>query len=430
MKKLVLMTLAVVMAVALVGSSIPVFGAELSIMRTRHFIDAWEAEWDKLVVAFETANPGVKVRNDFVALSDFEIKLSSEAEARKGHDIVGLRQADPLLYKNSLATINDTIERIIAVNGEPLPLAVEFCVVDGDWKAVPQDRANQPSRLMVRIDMWEQVGYSRDMIWNLDWDMLLDASKKLYAIDRPIGMAISQWRGDTHHWIVPFLWSFGSHISDANLNVTIDSANTYAALEYAKKLYKYMAPGVIAWDEGGDNRWMLSGLGSGGLSNAGSIYSQAYAQDKPFAKYIEYAPNPIGPAGRFVEGFLAEFGVWDFAENKELAKEFLYFYHMNIEALIIASKPTALPTWAGIKIKFTDPQIEIFSPPIPEESHHGPGWPGPVSQAEVKAYRACILPIMIGKVSTGMATQDAIDWAEKELEKIYSEERLARGMAQ
>lgn len=405
---------------------------ELTMLRTRHFIDAWEDAWTDLTERFEAENPGVKFRTDLVNIAEYEIKYTAEAEARKGHDMVRMNQGDPILYADSLADLDDVIETLTAQKGEPLALAKEFLVSDGHWKAVASDENNMPSRLLVRLDYWNDVGFSREQIWNLDWDKFLTAAEKLHAIDHPIGMAVSQFRGDTHHWIVPFMWSWGSHIVDENLNVTIDSQNTYAALRYAKELYRYMPPGVIAWDEGGDNRYMLSGVGSGALSNAGSIYSTAVAQNLPFADQLQYAPNPVGPAGQFVEGFLTSFGVWNFSPNIELAKKFLLFYHNpdNQIELLTIQKPVGLPTWKNVKLSFTEPALEAFSPPLPEEIHHSPGWPGPVCRAEVKAYRAAILPVLMGKVFTGMPIQEAIDWADRELEKIYQEEKIERSMRQ
>ena len=399
--------------------------AELTIMETQHFIGAYETEFTNVMKQYEAANPGVRVRKDVVAIADQEIKLTSEAEAKRGHDIVGMRNADAMIYKDILAPLDDLYEKLIAEKGEPLPIAKEYCYADGHWIAISQDNSNGPSRMLVRMDLWNQVGYSKDMIWDLDWDKFIDATEKLYDMGHPWGSAVSQYRGDTHHWIVPFLWSFGSHISDENSNVAIDSQNTYAALQYAKRMYKSMDPGVIAWDEGGDNRYMLSGVGSTALSNGGSIWSQALDQGKEFADQLVYTPNPMGPAGRFVEGFIVLFGVWGFSDNIEEAKDFLHYFHSKEvqDKLLYVARPTGFPTWKDTSISFPEPQIEVFSPPIPEEAHHAPGWPGPVSQAAAKVWRAAILPVMMGKVFTGMPIQEALDWGEKEIEAIFAEER-------
>lgn len=417
-KKFVLVLSVVVISVALVGSTLPGYAQkELTILRARHFVEAWEETWSKIVEDFEASHPGVKVRTDFVAKAEQEMKQAAEAEARKGHDIISFRVDGPALYGNALANVDDVIAQIAAESGDPTAVAKEYGITGGEWKGVPIEFF--PSQITYRMDYWQQAGYGKDQIWNLTYEELLEPAAKLQTLGHPVSMAFSQITGDTHHWMIPVLWAYGSHLADKNLNVTIDSANTYAALDYAKKLYQYMTPGVLAWEGGSDNRFMLSGIG-GACVNSGSIYLQARRENLPHWKQINHAPLPSGPAGRFVEGFIVVHGVWEFGENKDLAKEFLVFLFKKENALAFAEAglPASLSPWTGITPAFDNPAFEAFAP-IQGQIHHTPDWPAPVTAAGIKAWTQAIVPIMFGKVAIGMPIQEAIDWAEKELKELY-----------
>ena len=50
---------------------------------------------------------------------------------------------------------------------------------------------------------------------------------------------------------------------DEKDNIKVDSNETRAALEYFKKLMAFNPPEVYAWDDAGNNRWLISGKGAG-----------------------------------------------------------------------------------------------------------------------------------------------------------------------
>lgn len=430
MNKSILIFLVAVMVVALVGSFLPASAQKVvTIMRARHFVEGFEQQWHRIAQEFERMNPGVKVRVDYTSKAELEMKEATEAETGKGHDIVESRMAGPYLYTDLLEDVDDVIERIAAQSGAPIDLAKEYAFVDGHWKAVPVEFF--PSILCYRSDYWQQVGYSKEKIWQLTWDELIyTAAPKLQSIGHPFSVPMSQIKGDTYHWMSPFMWSFASYLVDKDLNVIIDSANTYTALKKGKDLYQHMTPGVLAWDPGSDNRFMLSGVGAG-VVNSGSIWHQVKEANLPFWEEILYAPLPSGPAGRFIEGFIVQRGIWKFAENKKEAKDFLAYMFTKENALAIADAcmPGTVSAWSGIALAIEEgPRqraSEAFTPLV-GEVHHGPDWPGPVTGAASKIWTQAIIPIMFGKVAAGMSIQEAMDWAEKKLEEIYQQERVKR----
>jgi multiple sugar transport system substrate-binding protein len=142
-------------------------------------------------------------------------------------------------------------------------------------------------------------------------------------------MALGHATGDANIWCHWLLWSHGGKLVDENNRVAINSKETEAALEYAKKLYATFAPGTLSWLDPSNNKAFLAGEIS--LTyNAISIYYVAKHSDDPGFKAmtpdIYHTHMPIGPAGQRTE--LAAFvPMWIFKHTKypNAAREYLRF---------------------------------------------------------------------------------------------------------
>ena len=89
-----------------------------------------------------------------------------------------------------------------------------------------------------------------------------------------------------------------------------------------RKLHAQMEPTVLSWDDGGNNKYMLSGRGAWTI-NAPSIYLKAKKEKMPFADAVEQSPPPAGPKGRFYCADIHGWGIFKFSPNVELAKNCL-----------------------------------------------------------------------------------------------------------
>ncbi|MFX7140762.1 hypothetical protein ABTH88_22780, partial [Acinetobacter baumannii] len=69
------------------------------------------------------------------------------------------------------------------------------------------------------------------------------------AKDTPVGFALGKAVGDANNWAHWLLWSHGGKLVDKNGQVAINSAETRAALEYAKQLYATFVPGTLSWQD-------------------------------------------------------------------------------------------------------------------------------------------------------------------------------------
>jgi ABC-type glycerol-3-phosphate transport system substrate-binding protein len=85
---------------------------------------------------------------------------------------------------------------------------------------------------------------------------------------------------------------------DANDDIRVNSDETRAALEYLEKLMAVNPPEVYAWDDAGNNRWLISGKGSG-IMNPPSAWAVAKRDNPRVAENCWHHPTPKGPKGRF-----------------------------------------------------------------------------------------------------------------------------------
>ena len=92
----------------------------------------------------------------------------------------------------------------------------------------------------------------------------------------------------------------------------VNSDETRKALEYLKKLMAVNPPEVYAWDDAGNNRWIISGKGSG-IMNPPSSWAVAKRDNPKVAENIWHHSMPIGPKGRYVGQLPQFYGLWSFA---------------------------------------------------------------------------------------------------------------------
>jgi ABC-type glycerol-3-phosphate transport system substrate-binding protein len=137
--------------------------------------------------------------------------------------------------------------------------------------------------------------------------------------------------------------SYGVVMVDTKDNIKIDSDETRAALEYLKKLMAVNPPEVYAWDDAGNNRWLISGKGSG-IMNPPSAWAVAKRDNPKVAEKCWTHPMPKGPNGRFV-GQLPTF-----AKNKSAAKELLLYLSQktSVAKLVEASFGYDLPAFQSM----------------------------------------------------------------------------------
>lgn len=387
---------------------------QLSILFFHSFVPANDDELVRLAQQFG-AERGVDVKVDFISIPEMYAKAAAEAESGTGHDIIGAENFMVAMYKDAVAPIDDVIGEIIERWGPFHPVAKEACFFDGQWKALPWWAV--PFHGIYRKDLFAQIGEEAPTTW----DDLLRAGEKLKAIGHPLGFAIAS-TGDANNALTQVMWAFGAKIADENGVVAIDSPETRRALEFVKELYeKTMTSEVLAWDNAGNNRFMLSGVGAWTL-NPISIYVIGMRDFPDLAANFRLHGPLSGEKGYFGSADFYSLMIWKFSKNVELAKDFLrYLYQKeNMDSYLAKGEGFNLPAHPRFDAHPVFYENPILSPLIGYIKFvHLFGWPAPADGRAQLAYTNWIVPTMFYKVVTGQASVDqAIKDAERALVDI------------
>ena len=380
----------------------------------------------------------VDVHIDFITSQGEKDKLTAAAEAQAGtgHDIMSHRDWNIQVHQRVLEPLDDVINQLIKQYGPISPVAEYLAKIKGTWRGVPTAVGSQVKPCCSRIDLYkEHTGLDlRDMFpadeskydkakietWN--WDLYLSTAEKLFKAGYPVGLPMGQ-TSDAVDWVGALFNSFGVVMVDEKDNVKINSDETRQALEYLKKLMAVNPPEVYAWDDAGNNRWLISGKGSS-IMNPPSAWAVAKRDNPKVAENCWTHAMPKGPKGRFVGQLPQHYGVWSFSKNKQAAKDLLLHLSQreSMRQLVAASIGYDLPSFKSMydfdTWKTVEPPLgTVYSyPPRGDEQTSMAGAP---SRSEVGAqiYNQAINTVMVAKFTQGgEKLEDVIKWAERELE--------------
>ena len=167
---------------------------------------------------------------------------------------------------------------------------------------------------------------------------------------------------DAVDWVGGLFNAYGVVFVDAKDNIKINSDETRHAMEIARKIMEASPPEVYAWDDAGNNRWLISGKGSG-IMNPPSAWAVAKRDNPKVAEMCWTHPVPKGPKGRFVGQLPQFYGLWKFSKNKSAAKDLLTFISQKelIAQLVEASVGYDLPSF---KTMYDLPTWNTVGPPV------------------------------------------------------------------
>lgn len=352
---------------------------------------------------------GVEVVVDFISIPEMYARAATEAQAQAGHDIIGAENFMVALYKDLVVPIDEVIQEIITRWGPFHPIAKQLAYFDGHWKALPLWAVG--FHPLYRKDYFALGGVEPPR----SWPELLEVAPKLWNLGHPIAFAISSC-GDANNSLFQIMMAFGAKIANENGVVAIDSSETRRALEFVQKLFEYMPSEVLAWDNAGNNRYILSGEGSWTL-NPISILISARQAFPEIAANIGLQGALSGPAGIYGSADVYSFMIWKFSPNVDLAKEFLrYLYKEENMHYYISSgdgfNMPLHPRFDAHPVFYKDP---VLSPLVGYMRFVKPfGWPAPADGRAQMVYTGWVIPSMFYKVVTGMTS---IDQAIKEAEE-------------
>ena len=364
------------------------------------------------------------------------LTASAEAQAGTGHDIMQHRAWQITVHRAKLEPMDDVISTLIKDHGPIAPSSEYLAKHGGKWFGVPTVVGSQVKPTCSRLDLYKKYcnldlqkifpgpGEPRDKAlmetWN--WDLYLKTAEQLFKGGYPVGLPMGQ-TSDAIDWVGALFRGMGSVFIDEKDKITVDSAETRTALEYAAKLMAFNPPNVYAWDDAGNNRWLISGKGSS-IMNPPSAWAVAKRDNIKVAEQCWTHDMPRGPKGRFAPHLPFFYGVWNFGSNKTAAKELVHYMVDKPQArrLVAASVGYDLPSFKSFydfdTWKTVEPPVgTVYNyPPRDDEEYSISGYPARPDVAS-QIYNQSIQTIMIAKVAQGKEKVDSvIKWAANELE--------------
>ena len=310
-------------AAAQTMSFTPEPGASLRVLRWKRFVQGDEDMWMQNTQKF-IDQTGVPVRIDNESWEDVRPKAAVAANVGSGPDVIIGWYDDPHQYPDKLVDLTDLADYLGGKYGGWFDAAVEYGTKDGRWIGLPLGAAG--GCIVYRQSWVEQAGFSEVPG---DTEGFLELCRALSANGHPPGFALGNAVGDGNTWTHWLLWSHGGKLVDEDGNVAVNSAETIAALEYARKLYETFIPGTLSWLDSNNNKAFLAGE-IGLTSNGISVYYAAKNSDeaalREIAEDIGHVNMPVGPVGRPTELHLfTQAMLFAHSDYPNAAKEYLRF---------------------------------------------------------------------------------------------------------
>lgn len=220
-------------------------------------LEYWDMQWGPLVVValqnlvteFNKENPGIYVKFQQLSWGDYMQKILSAVEAGTPPDISGGDSgiAFNMAAQGQALDISDLYQEWKADG--TLDDMTDWAAKKWDWNGThPGVTWQFDSRaLYYRKDLLEQAGVQPPTTW----DEFMAAAKALHKPDQGIaGLAIPGKQGsyDTDQFYMTLAIQAGGGIADADGNLTIDSPENLAALQFEKELADSVtARGTPSW---------------------------------------------------------------------------------------------------------------------------------------------------------------------------------------
>lgn len=398
----------------------PEQGAQLRVLRGSRFVDGDQRVWDENTARF-TRTTGVQIRTEYESWEDIRPKAAVAANIGRGPDIIMGWFDDPHQYPDRLADVND-LGNYLDRKYRFYDVAKRYGQRQGRWIALPLGCAG--ACINYRISSIREAGFEsvpRDLPGFL---RLMQALKR---INKPGGFALGRAVGDGNGWTHWLLWAHGAKMVDEQGNVTLNSPETIAALDYAKQLYETFIPGTLTWLDINNNRAFLSGdlhLTANGISIWVSAKSSQEAAQRAIAEDMNHVNFPVGPVGRPGElHLMTQAMIMRYTRFPNAAREYIRFMYEReqiapwVDASLGYFTPAmsayeSLPTWTS------DPKVTPYRSTFNNMLWNG--YSGPLSAASAAAMADYIMIDMFQEACSGSQTSAAAaQRAHRRAERFY-----------
>ena len=383
-------------------------GAALRMLRPVRFVAADEDVFRANAAKF-TQKTGAEVKVDFVGWEDINQQTAVTSNSGAGPDIIiGFSDA-PHIYADKLIELTEVADYLGKRYGGWMFLAEKYGrrYKSDAWIGLPFGASGGP--LVYRKSVVQAAGFER--VPN-DHAGYLDLCRKLQKAGKPAGFALGNAVGDANGFASWLLWSHGAALLDEEGNVSINSKETIAALNYLKQLYPTFIAGTISWNDVSNNR-AYSAEDISLTANGVSLYFSL--KNDPATKAIaddsEHQFLPMGLAKTSPMGGLTlNAMVFKHSPCPNAAKAFLQFMleREQYEPWLNANSgywAHPLSAYGDAAVWSGDPKVRIFKDTMANK--YWTGYKGPISSASGAVNADYVLVQMCASVATDAATPEA-----------------------
>lgn len=405
---------------------------DLKILMWSHFVPAHDQWFDPFAKTWGQ-QVGINVSIDHIDNTQIPARIAAEIAANQGHDLI--QYIAPLSqFEPSTLDLKDVVDEAEKRFGKMLDLCRKsslnphtnrYYAFASGWVPDPGD---------YRKSLWTQVGMPNGPT---SWDDLLNAGSQIKSkTGNRVGIGMSP-EVDSNMAARALIWSFGGAEQDANENVTLNSPETVAAVEYMAKLFKQsMTDEVFGWNPASNNQGLIAGQLSY-ILNSISAYRSAQGANPQVANDVFFTKALKGPKDALAaQHVMYNWIVPKFAKNADAAKEFLLHYTANFDQACYYSKLYDFPAF-----KDRVPHLDDWVATDPFGSHPtnklallkfedavtwttNIGHPGPANTAIGEVFNTYVLPNMMAKAARGdMTPAAAVADAEKQVKTIFDKWR-------
>jgi multiple sugar transport system substrate-binding protein len=399
----------------------------LKIAQWSHFVPEYDKWFDNTFTKEWGQKHNTNVVVDHINVNELPARAAAEVSARKGHDLF-MMNSPPAAFEQQVIDMTHVYQECEKRHGKKIDLAHKSTYNPKTNKYFAFSDSYVPDPGNWYKEWWAEAGYPNGPD---TWDDLRAGAKKIRdKRANPCGLGLAQ-ELDTSMAMRALLWSFGGAEQDEHGNVTINSKQTVEALKYMKALYQESeTPEVFTWDPSSNNRAMLAGKTSY-VMNAISITRQAEREHNPISSHIMLCKALKGPARRIAAEHVMDcYMIWNFADNKEGAQQFLIDYidafHQAFEASKWYNFPCFPSTVPDLKQAIqddaaADPRNKYAVLTDVLDWATNVGYPGYATAAIDEAFRTWVIPTMFAKVARGEETaENAARAAEQEYKRIFA----------
>jgi len=397
----------------------PEEGASLRLLRWVPFVKGEEDAWNANTKAFTEAT-GVEVKIDQESWEDVRPKAAVAANVGSGPDMVMSWFDDPFQYPDKLVDVTDLCTMLGEKNGGWYDGLRGYGEQDGKFISTPLCAIG--NAICYRDSHMKAAGFDT---FPTDTEGFLALCTAMKEKGTPAGFPFGKAVGDGNNFAHWLLWSHGGQTVNEAGEVAINSPETAAAIEYAKKLYAVFVPGTESWLDINNNRAFLAGDISL-TANGVSLYYAAMKEEatRALGEDIRTSNLPIGPVGKSIELHqTSTISIFQHCKFPNAAKAYLEFMYQpdQMNAWLTGASAYCCQALKG----FADNPVWTSNPihaPYAKasESLRPNGYAGPLGPASAGVMADYVLVDMFAEAVTGQrSTEEAIANAERRIARYY-----------